>query len=62
MQGQYITNRKGKTIIIAAIIAAVITAWLVISLTPPAENWKPDKEYPMVNRNIEWTGAGYNGR
>jgi len=23
--------------------------------------WKVAVEYDMVNRNVEWTGAGYNG-
>jgi len=23
--------------------------------------WKVDVEYDMMNRSVEWTGAGYNG-
>lgn len=44
--------------ICAGILAAVIGAliWLNVSATGGAE---PDAVYPMVNRGIEWTGAGY---
>ena len=42
--------------ILAVLIGGLI--WLNVSATGGTE---PDAVYPMVNRGIEWTGAGYSG-
>lgn len=43
-------------IILAAVIGALI--WLNVSAERGPE---PEMVIPMANRNIEWTGAGYDG-
>lgn len=43
--------------VLLAIMAAMI--WLNAEKANKTEGWAV--EYEMVNRNIEWTGAGYNG-
>ena len=57
---------EGKTMekktfrICAGIMAVVIGAliWLNCTVQPGT---KPDREIPMANARIEWTGAGYSG-
>jgi len=49
-------HEKRKALWIILILASV--AFQLIT----AQAWKSwDVEYPMVNRNVEWSGAGYNG-
>lgn len=64
IRGYHITiNRKRervKNILAVGFLLAVIiagTAGLMLENRP----MEPDTVYPMTNRRIEWTGAGYSG-
>ena len=61
---QYTTSwrKKERLKTLAAIfcLLAVIIAGTV-GLILENRPMEPDVVYPMTNRNIEWTGAGYSG-
>ena len=46
------------TLMVLVTIANGIWIWI---REDNVQRWKVAEEYPMVNRGIEWTGAGYNG-
>lgn len=50
-----------KTFKISIGILAVILGMLVFFSIRVPENKSWDVCFEMVNRNVEWTGAGYNG-
>lgn len=56
----YSTKDKEKAIftLVVIVIMFVVLIWLALV---PAGSAEPDFVYPMVNRNITWEGAGYNG-
>ena len=59
----YNTREKEKAIFTAVmgLIMLVVAVWLTLASVAEANRIKPDKVYPMVNQNIVWEGAGYNG-
>ena len=59
----YSTRDREKSILtaICGVIAIILAVWMSIAAMKEAERIKPDVEYPMVNRNITWEGAGYSG-
>ena len=48
-----------KIIMVALILAVIGMCAAVYAAEQKPEGW--DTEYPMVNRNVAWSGAGYNG-
>ena len=48
-----------KIIVVALALAVIGMGAAVYAAEQTPEDW--DTEYPMVNRNVEWSGAGYNG-
>ena len=59
----YSTRDREKSIFtaICGVFAIILAVWMSIAAMKEAERIKPDVEYPMVNRNITWEGAGYSG-
>lgn len=59
----YTTRDREKAIFtaICGVIAIILAVWISIAYMKEADRIKPDVEYPMVNRNITWDGAGYSG-
>ena len=59
----YTTREREKAIFtaICGVVAIILAVWMSIMAMKEAERIKPDVEYPMVNRNITWEGAGYSG-
>ena len=59
----YTTRDREKAIFtaICGVVAIILAVWMSIMAMKEAERIKPDVEYPMVNRNITWEGAGYSG-
>ena len=59
----YSTFEREKAIFtaICGVLAIVVAVWLSIAAAKEAYRIKPDVEYPMVNQNITWEGAGYSG-
>lgn len=57
----YSTRDKEKAIFAAVmgVIAIILAAWL--AFMPVEKHTPPDAVYPMVNQNITWEGAGYDG-
>ncbi len=57
----YSTRDKEKAIFTAVIllIMLVVAGWL--AFMPMESSAEPDEVYPMVNQNITWEGAGYDG-
>ena len=46
-------------ILAVLLIAAALALHAALATSTVPAGW--DVSYPMSNRNIEWTGAGYNG-
>ena len=59
----YSTREREKAIFtaICGVIAIILAVWMSIMAMKEADRIKPDVEYPMVNQNITWEGAGYSG-
>ena len=59
----YTTRDKEKAIFTAIVgaIMLIVAVWMSIMAMKEADRIKPDVEYPMVNQNITWEGAGYSG-
>ena len=59
----YNTRDKEKAIFtaIVGVVMLIVAVWLIVAEIAEAERIKPDVEYPMVNQNITWEGAGYSG-
>ena len=59
----YTTRDREKAIFtaICGVIAIILAVWMCIMAMKEADRIKPDVEYPMVNQNITWEGAGYSG-
>ena len=59
----YTTRDKEKAIFTAIVgaIMLIVAVWMSIMAMKEADRIKPDVEYPMVNQNIIWEGAGYSG-
>lgn len=52
-------GRRGFRICAAALAAVIgILIWMNVEA---AKGLEPDAVFPMANRGIEWTGAGYSG-
>ena len=59
----YTTRDREKAIFTAVcgMVAIILAVWMSIMAMKETDRIKPDVEYPMVNRNITWEGAGYSG-
>ena len=57
----YSTRLRGKAIFMLFIVLLAVVAVVVLALLPAEAHTEPDVIYPMVNQNIVWEGAGYNG-
>ena len=44
---------------VMCVIALILAGWL--AFMPMEKHQEPDVVYEMVNRNITWEGAGYDG-
>ena len=51
-------GRRGFWIALAAIVVIILAE---VGMLTQQRGPEPDATYPMVNRRIEWTGAGYSG-
>ena len=58
----YSTFDREKAIFagIVGLIMIVLAVWFAF-FAPVEQHTAPDAVYPMVNQNIEWSGAGYDG-
>lgn len=58
----YSTRDREKAIfaLFMGMIAIVLAAWMAF-VAPVEVHTEPDAVYPMVNQNISWEGAGYDG-
>ena len=59
----YSTREKEKAIFTAVMGLVLLVFAVMVTLTriEEANKIKPDRVYPMVNKNIVWEGAGYSG-
>lgn len=59
----YSTREKEKAIFTAVmgLVLLVFAVMVTLARIEEAKRIKPDRVYPMVNQNIVWEGAGYNG-
>ena len=57
-------SRKAFILITALVIALAVVGVGALDDYLNRSAWErmADVVYPMTNQNIEWTGAGYNGR
>lgn len=57
----YNTKDKEKAIFLVAIILVMVGVTVWLAVMPAEAHPAPDYVYPMVNQNITWEGAGYDG-
>lgn len=58
----YSTKSREKAIFagVVGLIMIVMAVWFAF-FVPVERHTAPDQIFPMVNQNIEWSGAGYDG-
>ena len=58
----YTTRDKEKAIfaLVMGVVAIILAVWFAF-FVPVEQHTKPDVIYQMVNKNIRWEGAGYDG-
>ena len=61
MRNQYSTKSWKKVALTLAVLLTIANGIWICVREDNTPRWKVDVEIPMVNQNIEWTGAGYNG-
>lgn len=55
--GKYNTNKTVSIALRVILIALIAFAVWAFSTASAVKDW--DAEYPMVNQQVEWTGAGF---
>lgn len=63
-RGYYITKERKKERVKTAVSVCLLLAVIIagtVGLIMENRPMEPDTVYPMTNRRIEWTGAGYSG-
>ena len=58
----YTTRDREKAIfaLVVGVIMIILAGWFAF-FAPVEKHTAPDAIYPMVNQNITWEGAGYDG-
>jgi len=61
MRNQYNTKPWKKIALTIAFLLTIANGIWICVREDNTPRWKVAVEYEMVNQNVEWSGAGYNG-
>ena len=61
MRNHYSIKTWKKIALTIAFLLTIINGIWICVREDSKPRWKVAVEIPMVNQNVEWTGAGYNG-